>query len=196
MNESGTVPSRRKWLWGAGAAATALGMGTALWRYTPQNVPASAGHPVWAEQFETPAGQVLRMAEFQGKPLLLNFWATWCPPCVEELPMLNAFWKENARQGHQVVRWRLTSPARCAGSSTDNPWAFPSAWQVWPVLSWVNHWAMWRAACHLRCFSRQMAAFGDKRWVNCSMKICARGLARPLEGLDSLTRGVLTSWLP
>ena len=125
MNESGTVPSRRKWLWGAGAAATAMGMGAALWRYTPQNVPASAGHPVWAEQFETPAGQVLRMAEFQGKPLLLNFWATWCPPCVEELPMLNAFWQENARQGHQVVALAIDQPSSVRRFIDRQPLGFP-----------------------------------------------------------------------
>ncbi|MGA8513867.1 MAG: TlpA disulfide reductase family protein, partial [Burkholderiaceae bacterium] len=36
-------------------------------------------------------------------PLVLNFWATWCPPCVEELPLLEAFYKLNAAKNWQVI---------------------------------------------------------------------------------------------
>jgi len=38
-----------------------------------------------------------------GKLMLLNFWATWCEPCVEELPMLERFWKEHRGAGVEVV---------------------------------------------------------------------------------------------
>ena len=126
MNETGFVASRRKWIWGAGAAAAALGVGTAVWRYTPTAVPASASHPVWSEQFETPNGQILRMADYQGKPLLLNFWATWCPPCVEELPMLDTFWKENAPKGHQVVALAIDQPSAVRRFIERQPFGFPS----------------------------------------------------------------------
>lgn len=34
------------------------------------------------------SGEVLRLSDYRGKPVLLNFWATWCPPCQEELPLL------------------------------------------------------------------------------------------------------------
>lgn len=43
------------------------------------------------------------MAAFKGKPLLVNFWATWCPPCVEELPLLNGFFHENQSKNWQVL---------------------------------------------------------------------------------------------
>ena len=33
------------------------------------------------------SGAVVRMSDFQGEPVLLNFWATWCPPCADELPL-------------------------------------------------------------------------------------------------------------
>ncbi len=34
------------------------------------------------------AGQTIRLADYRGKPVILNFWATWCPPCLAEMPTL------------------------------------------------------------------------------------------------------------
>ncbi len=43
------------------------------------------------------------MAELRGRPLVVNFWATWCPPCVREMPELDRFHREFAPRGWQVV---------------------------------------------------------------------------------------------
>ncbi|NCW84861.1 MAG: TlpA family protein disulfide reductase [Oxalobacteraceae bacterium] len=40
------------------------------------------------------AGKQRKMSEWQGKVLVLNFWATWCPPCVSEMPELVALQNE------------------------------------------------------------------------------------------------------
>jgi len=40
--------------------------------------------------FENPAGAAVTLADFRGKPVLLNLWATWCAPCVKEMPTLDA----------------------------------------------------------------------------------------------------------
>jgi thiol-disulfide isomerase/thioredoxin len=40
--------------------------------------------------FEDPQGRPARLAEFRGKPVLVNLWATWCAPCVVEMPSLDA----------------------------------------------------------------------------------------------------------
>ena len=48
-------------------------------------------------------GQTIQLQDFRGKLLVLNFWATWCPPCLEELPSLNRFHERLASQGVVVL---------------------------------------------------------------------------------------------
>jgi len=111
MSHPNAKGSRRHLIWGAGAAAAVAGVGVALWRFEPEKVVDAVKHPLWSQQFESPVGEVLAMAKFQGKPLLLNFWATWCPPCIEELPMIDAFWRENKVNGHQVLALAIDQPS-------------------------------------------------------------------------------------
>jgi peroxiredoxin len=40
-------------------------------------------------------GETVHLSDFQGKPVILNFWATWCPPCREEMPALEAIWQQH-----------------------------------------------------------------------------------------------------
>ncbi|MDX2150748.1 MAG: TlpA disulfide reductase family protein [Bryobacteraceae bacterium] len=51
----------------------------------------------------TDSGKTVTRSDFGGKVLVLNFWATWCPPCIEELPSLNQFQKEMAASGVVVL---------------------------------------------------------------------------------------------
>ena len=48
-------------------------------------------------------GRTVTTSNFGGKLLVLNFWATWCPPCIEELPSLNAFQRQFANSGVVVL---------------------------------------------------------------------------------------------
>ena len=48
-------------------------------------------------------GTVRSITEWDGRALVINFWATWCPPCRREIPLLNALRKEYAPQGFEVI---------------------------------------------------------------------------------------------
>ena len=54
------------------------------------------GEAAQAVPFQDPAGNSTSIAAFKGKPVLLNLWATWCVPCVAEMPTLNAAAKDIA----------------------------------------------------------------------------------------------------
>ena len=62
------------------------------------------------------SGAPVSLAELRGRPLLLNFWATWCPPCDEEMPALEALHQQQGGEGAQVVAVNLqeTSPVVAA----------------------------------------------------------------------------------
>ncbi len=102
------APGRRALMVSVGGAAALAGLGVAWWRQTippltgtPAGMPAPEGF--WQSEWPTPQGKTLPMKSLAGKPLLLNFWATWCPPCVEELPLLNDFYLKNKSSGWQVL---------------------------------------------------------------------------------------------
>jgi thiol-disulfide isomerase/thioredoxin len=52
-----------------------------------------AGTPAPDTPFEDPDGEPATLADLRGKPVLLNLWATWCAPCMAEMPTLNALAK-------------------------------------------------------------------------------------------------------
>ena len=100
---------------GAAAAAGLAGVGAAWLKHEPQKLTTGQTNAVqdalWAMSFDSPNGQPQPMSNFRGKPLLLNFWATWCPPCVEELPLLDAFYQEQKANGWQVLGLAVDQPS-------------------------------------------------------------------------------------
>ena len=104
--------SRRTWLFGAAAVlAASAGAGAAWWKQRPASGHEALGADFWGRSFERPEGGELTMASLRGKPVLLNFWATWCAPCVEEMPMLDRFFREHAANGVQVVGLAIDQPS-------------------------------------------------------------------------------------
>jgi thiol-disulfide isomerase/thioredoxin len=64
------------------------------------------------------------MQGFQGRPLLVNFWATWCPPCIEELPLIEAFYQQNKVNGWQVLGLAVDKPERVQSFLKTTPLSF------------------------------------------------------------------------
>ncbi len=73
----------------AGALAAPQAEAAAAFRFTPYPAP----RPVPPLSFLDGKGQPTSLAAFRGKVVLLNIWATWCPPCVREMPTLNKLQK-------------------------------------------------------------------------------------------------------
>ncbi|MGE7665920.1 peroxiredoxin family protein [Ureibacillus composti] len=53
-------------------------------------------------QLKTLDGKTVRLSDLKGKKVLLNFWATWCPPCREEMPELQKYYEELAEKNNVV----------------------------------------------------------------------------------------------
>jgi thiol-disulfide isomerase/thioredoxin len=62
-----------------------------------------APRPLPEISFEDGSGRTLSLADFKGKTVLLNIWATWCVPCREEMPTLDALQAELGGPGFEVV---------------------------------------------------------------------------------------------
>lgn len=54
-------------------------------------------------------GEAVRLSDYRGKKVILNFWATWCPPCKAEMPHMQKFYEANKDKGIEVLAVNLTS---------------------------------------------------------------------------------------
>ena len=126
-SQSSAIRQRRRWMLAAVAGAAALsGAGLAWWKGAASDV---TGLPAdfWQLKFDTPSGPALGLSSLRGQTLLLNFWATWCPPCVEELPLIDSFYQENSKKGWQVLGLAVDQLAAVSGFLAKAPVKFPVA---------------------------------------------------------------------
>ncbi|HST27967.1 MAG TPA: TlpA disulfide reductase family protein [Rudaea sp.] len=70
-------------------------------------------------------GQSHRLGDWHGKTVLINFWATWCEPCREEMPLLEAASKRYASEGFAVIGVAVDDPDAVASMLKDRPVSYP-----------------------------------------------------------------------
>lgn len=85
----------------------------------------SASRPLFASTFPDLSGKPRRLAEWQGRVLVVNFWATWCAPCREEIPLLMAARQKYASQGVEVVGIAVDNGAKVRQFSTSLQISYP-----------------------------------------------------------------------
>lgn len=119
------MKSKRLLLAGVACAAGLAGAGVAWWRMTPVPAVDANVDAFWQLSFDQPDGSPLAMQGFKGQPLLLNFWATWCPPCVEELPLLESIWRQNHDKKLQVLGLAVDQPSSVRRFLAQNQLTFP-----------------------------------------------------------------------
>jgi peroxiredoxin len=89
--------------------------------------------PRGAEDFTLPAlgGGTFRLAEQRGKIVLVNFWATWCPPCLEEMPAMERLWRKHKDTGFVLVAVSVdTDPQKVVPFVTEHKLTFPIAFDT------------------------------------------------------------------
>ncbi len=125
----------RSWLfWALVALSLAtLGLSLWLWREDRQKIvsqaqpAAEAARPAPDFALQTVDGRLLRLRDLRGQVILLNFWATWCPPCKAEMPDLDALHRQYGQtRGFTVVGVNIQeSQAVVAAFARQNNISFP-----------------------------------------------------------------------
>jgi thiol-disulfide isomerase/thioredoxin len=106
---------------GVAALAAVAGGGVAWWRQSSGAIAPEVLNAFWGAEFDKPSGASLAMKTFQGRPLVINFWATWCTPCVEEMPLIDNFFRQNESKGWQVLGLAIDQPSRVRQFLTQFP---------------------------------------------------------------------------
>ena len=115
----------RRWLVTAVALAALLtGLLVAMQRYSP-NAPGASADAFFTHTFKDLDGEPRAMSQWQGQLVVLNFWATWCPPCVEEMPDLQRVHDEYRARGVVIVGLGIDNPSALRRFRDENGLSLP-----------------------------------------------------------------------
>ena len=110
-----------------------------------------------ALKLNTIAGQPLSLDDFRGRTVIVNFWATWCEPCVAEMPALERLRKRLAGQGVEVIAVNYEENAGRIRSFTER------LGLTFPIVR--DHDGATRTAWHVEMFPTSFVVGPDQRVV-------------------------------
>jgi peroxiredoxin len=96
-----------------------------------------------AEDFTLPmpGGSTFKLSEHRGKVVMINFWATWCPPCLEEMPAMERLYRAQKEAGFTLVAVSVdTDGAKIAPFMAEHKLTFPIALD--PKMDLANGYAV------------------------------------------------------
>ena len=98
---------------------------TSQWIYKTGLASDPAVKAFFANPWQTPDGKTVNTQDWQGKVLVVNFWASWCPPCVEEMPALDKLQQEFLQQNVLFVGIGIDSPSNIREFLSKTPVSYP-----------------------------------------------------------------------
>lgn len=113
-----------------------LAAGAGLWLGQDRRLPPATPLPPGTEVLEIgdvapaielpdPEGRPVSVLPRPGRRVLINFWASWCPPCIKEMPLLNEFAAQHAAKGIDVIGIALEDAEAVRAFLDENPVDYP-----------------------------------------------------------------------
>ena len=107
------------------AAGVYIGLETRQERSPEPSISAEAVTRLFATRLNDADGKPQALSQWQGKTLVINFWATWCPPCREEMPSFSRLQTKYVANGVQFVGIALDTSDNVATFSKQLPVSYP-----------------------------------------------------------------------
>ena len=94
-------------------------------RWSVQTPSSDKAALIFAQTLPDTQDSAQALSQWKGKMLVVNFWATWCPPCVEEMPELSALQKEVASKNIQIIGIGIDSASNIKEFSVKHNISYP-----------------------------------------------------------------------
>ncbi len=120
------MPKRRMLIASSVAAGfAALGAWVAWHRLEPGPTSPDASSLLYALNLPDHVGEEFALAQLRGKTVVLNFWATWCPPCIQEMPELAELHHEILPRDGTVIGIGIDTPSNIRQFAENKPMPYP-----------------------------------------------------------------------